>query len=106
MLHGLMMSAEEINSNPYIDTVLCLFCTSESLCKFSNICIHHLWICFRLSLTAFNNEFFNKACEEWRERLSEGWNFFILFYSNGFLKSAVSFRTGTSEEILAPSQLF
>lgn len=27
---------------------------------------------FRLSSTAFNNEFFNKACEEWRERLSEG----------------------------------
>ncbi|XP_062617736.1 putative Polycomb group protein ASXL2 [Saccostrea cucullata] len=27
---------------------------------------------FRMSTTAFNNEFFNKACEEWRERLSEG----------------------------------
>ncbi|KAK3090145.1 hypothetical protein FSP39_009486, partial [Pinctada imbricata] len=27
---------------------------------------------FRLSTTAFNNEFFAKSCEEWRERLSEG----------------------------------
>ena len=27
---------------------------------------------FRLSNTALNNEFFAKACHEWRERLAEG----------------------------------
>jgi hypothetical protein len=26
----------------------------------------------RLSCTAFNNEFFAKACQEWTQRLAEG----------------------------------